>query len=1011
MGHFAMLRVLLLLILFGPLILQAQTSRLSGKVVAAGNQQEGLPGVNVVLKGTAKGAVTDIEGSFTVDVTLGTTVVFSFVGYKTQELVYDGQSNITIQMEEAASELNEIVVVGYSSISKKDITGAISTVNADDLKNLSVNGLDQALQGQVAGVQVTQSSGTPGGGVSVRIRGATSISAGNRPLYIIDGIPVETGELSSRSFGGQNDNALSLLNPNDIESYNILSDASAKALYGSRASNGVIVITTKRGKNSRTQISFDIQRGIIDPVKTLDLLNASQLLELQREAVENAGENPDAYGLIPGVTDAVNTDWQDEVLRTGIMQQYQLSATGGDDNTSFYISGSFREEEGVQLNNKFQRLGTTINLDQKLTDKLSVATNLSLSYSLNKRVKGDNFLDGVYSGAVKSLPYNTPYNEEGLLVGPASTLYAGFPNFNPVAQALLPRFNTTTVKTLASINATYKIAPYLNLKAQASLDLNDVTEDQYESSQTAIGGFLPSVGGQGYGVYSSNTYTNVDYYLTLSYNKSLAPEHIISAVAGTELYQNYAIGGNVQGRLFPSDDFSYINSAGIVDAGGSYKEPPHSILSFFGEARYDYDDRILVTASMRTDGSSNFGANNRFGYFPALSAAWRISQEKFFKPGFVEDLKLRGSVGLTGNERIGAFIFLGQWGSATYNGSSGVVPLNVPNPNIKWETTQETNLGVDVGMWGGRLQTVLNVYYNKTNDLLLTRPYPFTTGFGGIADNIGEMQNKGIELSVTSINIDRALRWSTTLNLSRNENKVLFLADSIPLYRGYSGEGVDATNIIKEGEPLGSFWGLNFLGVNPATGDAMYEDRNGDGLITNTDAMVIGNAQPKLIGGITNQLQYKGFDMSFFFNFSLGNKVLNFSKATLVNMGADIQSNQSVDALRRWQKPGDITDIPRYELESTLNNLHSNRLLEDASYLRLKNLSFGYNLPSDLVNKMYLRQVRVYASATNLWTYTKYTGSDPEVSTLDGSTAAQGIDFFTLPQVRTIALGINAVLK
>ena len=1010
MGHFAVMRFLLLFIFLGPLILEAQAQRLSGKVVAAVNK-EGLPGVNVVLKGTAKGAVTDIEGSFTVDVTLGTTVVFSFVGYKTQELVYDGQSNITIELEEAANELSEIVVVGYTSISKKDITGAISTVNADDLKNLSVNGLDQALQGQVAGVQVTQSSGTPGGGVSVRIRGATSISAGNRPLYIIDGIPVETGELSSRSFGGQNDNALSLLNPNDIESYNILSDASAKALYGSRASNGVIVITTKRGKNSKTQISFDIQRGIIDPVKTLDLLNASQLLELQREAVENAGENPDAYGLISGVTDAVNTDWQDEVLRRGIMQQYQLSATGGDDNTSFYISGSFREEEGVQLNNKFQRLGTTINLDQKLTDKLSVATNLSLSYSLNKRVKGDNFLDGVYSGAVKSLPYNTPYDEEGLLVGPASTLYAGFPNFNPVAQALLPRFNTSTVKTLASINATYKIAPFLNLKAQASLDLNDVTEDQYESSQTAIGGFLPSVGGQGYGVFSANTYTNTDFYLTLSYNKSLAEKHTISAVAGTELYQNYAIGGNAQGRLFPSDDFSYIQSAGIVDNGGSYKEPPHSILSFFGEARYDYDDRILVTASMRSDGSSNFGANNRFGYFPALSAAWRISQEKFFKSGFVEDIKLRGSVGLTGNERIGAFIFLGQWGSATYNGSSGVVPLNVPNPNIKWETTQETNLGVDVGMWGGRLQTVLNVYYNKTNDLLLTRPYPFTTGFGGIADNIGEMQNKGIELSVTSINIDRALRWTTTVNLSRNENKVLFLADSIPLYRGYSGEGVDATNIIKEGEPLGSFWGLNFLGVNPATGDAMYEDRNGDGSITNTDAMVIGNSQPKLIGGITNQLQYNGFDLSFFFNFSVGNKVLNFSKATLVNMGADIQSNQSVDALRRWQKPGDITDIPRYELESTLNNLHSNRLLEDASYLRLKNLSVGYNLPGKLLNRMYFRNLRVYASATNLWTYTKYTGSDPEVSTLDGSTAAQGIDFFTLPQVRTIALGINAVLK
>lgn len=1005
-----MMRFYGLCLLFCASVLTTEAQRVSGKVISAVNQEE-LPGVNVIIKGTSQGSVTDISGMFTVDVTMGSTLVFSFVGFKTQELNYTGQANVTVIMEEAASELNEIVVVGYSSISKRDITGAISTVNADDLKNISVNGLDQALQGQVAGVQVTQSSGTPGGGVTVRIRGATSISAGNRPLYIIDGIPVETGGLSSRSFGGQNDNALALLNPNDIESYNVLSDASAKALYGSRASNGVIVITTKRGKNAKTQIAFDVQRGMVDAVKTLDLLNASQLLDLQRETVTNAGENPDGYGLIKGVTDGINTNWQDEVLRTGIMQQYQLSATGGDDNTNFYISGSFREEEGVQLNNSFQRLGTTINLDQKLTDKLSVATNLTLSHSLNKRVKGDNFLDGVYSGAVKSLPFYTPYNEQGQLVGPSSALYAGFPNFNPVAQALLPRFNTTTIKTLASINASYKFTSELTLKAQASLDYNDVTEDQYESSQTAIGGFLPSVGGQGYGIFSANTYTNVDYYLTLAYNKSLAAKHNLSTVVGTELYQNYAIGGSAQGRLYPSDDFTYINSAGIVDAGGSYKEPPHTILSFFGEARYDYDDRILVTASLRSDGSSNFGKNNRFGYFPALSAAWRISQEKFFKSGFVDDLKLRGSIGLTGNERIGAFIFLGQWGSATYNGSSGVVPLNVPNPDIKWETTQETNLGVDVGMWGGRLQTVLNVYYNKTSDLLLTRPYPFTTGFGGIADNIGEMENKGVELSVSSVNLDGPLRWTTTLNLSRNENKVLFLADSIPLYRGYSGEGVDATNIIKEGEPLGTFWGLNYLGVNPATGDAMYEDLNGDGLITNTDAMVIGNAQPKLIGGITNVLSYQGFDFSFFFNFSLGNKVLNFSKATLVNMGADIQNNQSVDALRRWKNPGDVTDIPRYELNSTLNNLHSNRLLEDASYLRLKNVSLGYNLPNALVNKIKFRQVRVYASATNLWTYTKYTGSDPEVSTLDGSTAAQGIDFFTLPQVRTLAVGINAVLK
>lgn len=993
-----------------PCLVSAQRLNLSGRVTSQ-QEKDGMPGVSVLIKGTSQGAITDAEGRFSIEVDPSSILVFSFIGHTTQEVAVNGQTQLSIVLEESASELSEVIVVGYSSVEKRNITGAIQTISGDKLKHIAASGFDQALQGQVAGVQVTQSSGTPGGGVSVRIRGSTSISAGNTPLYIIDGIPVETGALSARSFGGQNDNALALINPNDIESYNILSDASAKALYGSRASNGVVVITTKRGKNGKPKISFDVQRGVIGPVNKIKLLDATQLLELQREAVTNSGQNPDAFGLIPGVTDAVNTDWQDEVLRNGILEAYQLSVTGGDDNTKYYISGSFRNEEGIQLNNNFQRLSLTLNLDQRLSDRFTIGTNLTLSSSLNNRVKGDNFLDGVYSGALKSLPYFTPYDENGVLVGPSSPLYPGFPNFNPVGQALIPRFETSTLKLLGNINFVYQLQPNLSLKAQVSLDYNNVTEDQYESSQTAIGGFLPSVGGQGYGIFTATQLTNIDSYITLAYDKDIDDKNKLSAVAGIELYQNASTGGSVQGRLFPSDDFTYIGSAGIVDNGFSFREPPHSILSFFAEGRLDHDDRILATASFRTDGSSNFGENNRFGFFPALSVAWRISKESFFSSSVVSDLKVRSSIGLTGNERIGAFNYLGTWGTATYSGNSGVVPNNVPNPNVKWETTREINFGVDAGFFNGRIQSTLNLYYNITSDLLLTRPYPFTTGFGGILDNIGEMENKGIELSINTVNIDGPLRWATTLNLSKNLNQVLFLADSIPLYRGYTGEGVDGTNIIKEGEPLGTFWGLNYLGVNPATGDAMYEDRNTDGIINNADAMVIGNSQPALIGGIKNEFQYRNFDLSVFFTFSLGNHVLNFSKSTLVNMGGDIQSNQSIDALRRWKNPGDVTDIPRYELGNTTNNLHSNRLLEDASYLRLKNVSLGYTLPRKITDRTFLEQCRFYVAATNLWTLTKYTGSDPEVSTLDGSTSAQGIDFFTLPQVMTISVGINATLK
>lgn len=1004
-----MRRYLLLFFISFPTLLIAQLQQVSGRVTSVA-EPDGLPGVSVVVKGSTQGSITGLDGGFSIEAPQGATLVFSFVGYRTQEVVVTSQTELNITLEEEASELSEIVVVGYSSIEKRDITGAITSVKATDFQDMSLSGMDQALQGQAPGVQVTQSSGTPGGGIAVRIRGVTSIGAGNTPLWIIDGVQVETGTLSLRSFGGQNDNALSLLNPGDIESIQILKDASAKALYGSRASNGVVVVTTKKGKKGQAKINVDVQRGIVDPTNKIDLLDATQLLELQREALTNAGKNPDAFGLIPGVTDAVNTDWQEEIFRRGIMQQYQVSATGGDDNTNYYISANYRKEEGIQINNSFERLGTVINLDQDFSDRLRVSSNLNLTRTLNKRVKGDNFLDGVYSGALKSLPYFVPYDEDGFLVGPGSSLYAGFPNFNPVAQALLPRFEAVTAKMVGALSATYKIQNNLLLRGQVSVDFNDVTEDQYESSQTAIGGFLPSVGGQGYGVFIAGTYTNINSYLTLSFNETFAEKHQLSALVGSEVLQSFTKTGSVQGRLFPSDDFTYITSAGIVDQGSSGKGES-GLISFFGEAKYDMNDKILASLSFRADGSSRFGPNRRFGYFPAGSVAWRISSEEFFRSTLINDLKVRMSFGFTGNERIGNFGFLGTWGSTTYNGNSGVGPNNIANPDLKWETTREINAGVDISVLEGRIQSSIDAYYNKTFDLLLLRPYASTTGFSGVTDNIGEMENRGLEVAISSVNIDGKLKWSTDINLSKNLNKVLFLADSVPLYRGYTAEGVDATNVIREGEPLGTFIGLDFLGVDPATGDAIYADTNGDGIINNSDAIVIGNAQPDFYGGVTNRVSYKRFDVSVFFQFSVGNKILNFARTTFVNTGADISNNQSTDALRRWQKPGDITDVPRYEFENTYNNFHSNRFLEDGSYLRLKNISIGYNIPSRITNKLMLQNVRVYASGTNVWTYTRYSGADPEVSTLDGSVSAQGIDFFTLPQVRTLSVGINATLK
>ncbi|GAB3976547.1 TonB-dependent receptor [Spirosoma terrae] len=993
-----------------PIRLWAQGQRITGRVTSA---QDGLPlpGVNIQVKGTTTGASTDANGNYSINAPGATSVlVLTSIGLVNQEITVGNRTVINVQMQEALNELAQVVVTGYNTTQRKDITGSIASVSPDKFKDIPVTSFDQALQGQAAGVQVQQSSGTPGGGMTVRIRGNTSISASNRPLFIVDGVPVEDGALTGRDFGGQQDNAFSLFNANDIESIEVLKDASAKAIYGSRAANGVVLVTTKRGKsNQKTGFTIDVQRGLTDVVRRPDLLNSSELLDLQREAVTNAGLDPDKLGLIKGVTDGINTDWIDAVLRKGVYQQYQLSTQGGNDRTQFYLSGSYRDEEGVQINNRFTRYTGQFKFDHKATDRLSFGMNLTLSRSFNKRVKGDNFLDGVYSGAIKSLPYYSPYNDQGKLTVPNDPDYPGFPNFNPLAQSLLPRFNTYAVKALAGVYAEYEIIDNLRFRSKVSVDYNNVTEDNFEPSTTAIGGFLASVGGQGYGDFSNNTLATLINTNTLRYDFLLNEKHRFNAMAGFEVLQRTERGGNVQGRLFPSDDFTYITSAGIVDQGTS-NLTNSGLVSTFGEVRYDYDQKYLATITARYDGSSRFGQARRFGAFPSASLAWRISSEKFMEKysHFLSDLKLRASFGFTGNERIGDFQFLGTWASVTYSGATGVGPAALANPALQWERTREANVGLDASFFSGRLNVTIDAYDNLTDRLLFAQPIPGTSGFTTFQGNIGKVGNRGAELTISTVNVAKAVRWTTDLNLSHNDNKIVELASDVPLFRGYTGNGVDRTNVLLQGQPLGTFWGLKFLGVDPATGNAIYDDKNGDGRITPADGQVIGNAQAKLYGGLTNRVSWKGIDVSAFLQFSYGNSILNFSDATaLVNTGADIQNNQSRKALKRWQKEGDITSVPKYVYQDTYNNFLSSRFIEDGSYLRLKNVSIGYNFPKAWINKYKVGNARVYASATNLLTWTRYSGADPEVSTLDGSTTAQGIDFFTFPQVKTVLVGLS----
>ncbi len=977
----------------------------TGKITQSGDNAP-LPGVNVVVRGTGTGAIADAEGNYSISSDPNAMLVFSFVGFTTQEIRVGGRSTINVQLEPLVTELNQVVVTGYNTSQKREIISSIVSVSPDAFKNMPVSGLDQALQGQAAGVLVQQSSGTPGGGIMVRVRGNTSISASNRPLFIVDGMPVASGALGY-SLGGQTDNALATINPNDIESIEVLKDASAKAIYGSRGANGVVLITTKRGKNNtRTVLQAEVQRGMIDISRRPKMLNATQLLELQREAVTNAGGNPDAQGLVPGVTDAVNTNWLDEVLRRSIYEQYQVSASGGTERTRFYLSGAYRGEEGVQLNNRFDRFTGALNLDHKASEKLSFGSNLTLARTKNIRLLGDNALAGPYRSAVNSLPYYHPYNEQGKIIVANAPGWAGFPNSNPVAEALLPRYETYTTKILGGLFAQYAIRKDLQFRSQVSVDFNSVIEDIFQPA-TTLDGSGDDIGNRGLGLFTTRSGATIVNTNTLTYNRTVGKDHSLSGLLGTEVLQATSRSSSVQGRLFVPD-FTYISSAGVVDAGSSGLGR-NGLFSVFGEAKYDFREKYLASVTLRTDGSSRFGQNRRFGFFPSLSAGWRISAEPFMERynTFLDDLKLRGSYGFTGNERIPSFAFLGTWSSRDYNGVVGTGPDGPGNPNLQWERTREANLGLDVSLFNGRIGTIIEVYSNYTDELLFTEPFPATTGFGGIQGNVGSISNRGVEWTLKTVNVDKTFKWSTNLNISRNVNKVEELASEEPLLSGYDVAGSSATHVVTPGQPLGTFWGLNFLGVDAATGDAIYEDSNRDGQITSADAKAIGNAQPDFYGGLTNVFSYKNFGLDLFFQFSYGNEILNLSKLNIVNAGQDLQRNQSVEALKRWRQPGDITSVPRYEQNNTINNYQSTRFVEDGSYARLKNITLSYNLGQKLVSRFRIENARIYASATNLWLLTNYSGPDPEVSTLDGSTTDQGTDYFTFPQVKTVMLGLS----
>ncbi len=976
-------------VLFSVSALWAQERVVRGKVTTAEDGTP-LPGVNVLVKGTMIGTSTDADGNYSISVPAsGNVLVFSFIGLKEQEVEIGNRSVVDVQMQTDVTQLAEIVVTGYGTTLKKEFSGAASNISSENISRLPTLSVNQVLQGQASGVMVTSNSGTPGGGISVRVRGQASINGSSDPLYVIDGVPVVAGNISQDGFGGQVQNALAGLNPQDIERIEVLKDASTTAIYGTRAANGVVLITTKRGKAGKSTFNINAWTGIAEATNTVEKVNAREWVDIKNEARVNAGLSPlpdDAYFGWDGVTD---TDWIKEVFRKARVSEYSLNAQGGDERTRYFFSGSYRNEEGTMIGSAYRRGTMRLNLDHKASEIFNFGTSLFFASDLNQRIQNDNNIYGIYSAAVLTPPLRRIRDENGNYVDALPTF-----NTNPVRDALLPRFDNKTNKFIGNLFTDFKILDGLNFRTDFSYDWNTITEDHYMPASTAIG---RPVGDGNYNYRQVGTYVIEP---TLRFTKNLGGKHSINAVFGGTLQDRRSINSIVRGNGFAKESLTYLTSAATIYDGTSNRVE-YSLNSLFGRINYAFKEKYLASVSVRRDGTSRFGENFRYGTFYAVSAGWNFSDEAFMENiSWLTLGKLRASYGTTGNDGIGDFTFVGAWsGGGNYLDQPAFVPIQIENKDLRWENTSTLDVGLELSLFN-RLDLNVGYFKRNTKDLLFFAPLPQSTGFNGVWDNIGEIENKGIEIDF-SANILRTswgLNWRFFGNISFLRNKVVSLVDANFVRSGFA-------SIFQVGKPLNTFWGLKFLGVDPATGESIFQDTNNDGIVDLNDETVIGDHQPDYLGGFTNSFSFKGFTLDIFFQFVQGvdiyNNTLQFTTNPAANWG------MSVEMRRRWRQPGDITDIPKPLPVAGLNGADNSRFISDGSYLRLKNILLAYDLPVSLVSKAKLRSARIYLGGMNLLTFTRYNGADPEVSVFANTNTAQGTDFLTYPQSKLYQVGIN----
>jgi len=969
-----------------------------------------LPGATVVVKGTSSYALTDTDGNFSIAPAkqLPFTLAVNFVGYKTQEIeIYELDGEPAEVFLKNDNILDAVVVVGYGTQKKSELTGAIATVPENILKQ-PISSVDRALQGAVTGVQVVQTSGQPGGGVSIRIRGGSSIQGGNEPLYVIDGFPVYNTSTTTGAITGAEVNPLSAINPADIESIEVLKDASATAIYGSRGANGVIIITTRKGSEDKNTITYEGTYGVQDLRKKIDVLNAPQFASLRNDALYDSNPAGGRYQyLTQDQIDQLDegTDWQGEAFEQAPIQNHQLSFNGGNSKTRYSLSGSYFDQGGIIRNTGFERYSTRINLETKATDRLTLGLNLSGSKTDAKVAP-----NGIVSALLTMPPTATVYQEDG-----SYTLRNPFENIfsNPIASLNEQINEAKTQRLLGTTFAEYSILEGLSLKVQFGTDVINTKEYNYIPSTIYEG--VSTGGSATLGVLNSTSWLNEN---TLTYSRSFG-KHAVNTVVGftQQEYEREIVRTGAQG--FVTDDVTY-NS--LQD--GSITVRPYSnftkwaLLSYLGRVNYNYDGRLFLTASLRADGSSRFGKNNKWGYFPSAALSWNLSKEDFFSSlsSTFSNLKLRASYGATGNQEIGEYQSLATLRSLTYlfGGAlaTGFTPNGIANSDLGWETTNQVDAGFDVGLLHNRVSLTFDVYYKKTDDLLLNVEIPWTSGQATSLQNFGSVENRGLELGINTVNLEGAVTWSTTLNFSLNRNEVVSIGSGSDSY-------LSGNYIVKVGQPLGSYYATVTDGIlqsgeeatkgvftgsaTPKAGDRLYKDISGDGRFTTAaDRTIIGNAQPDYIFSIGNNLSWNGFDLSFLFQGAVGNEILNANKQQLELFNG--QQNASTSALDRWTESNPSTTMPRAKLDPA--PVFSDRFIEDGSFVRLKALSFGYSLPKSVLDKIKLSNLRVFVVGQNLLTWTNYTGFDPEV-TSGNNTVSQGTDAGIYPVSRTISGGLS----